>query len=497
MCQYNFSWVDRLPCGPVRFLGEAPGESLIPDAVLLLHNQTMKLWHDPQIQLIASLLLATALTVYLVRRALRRTTLRWHRRAGTDDHHLVADLAHRAMGPLTFLAWFYALYGIARVLLLGEWLSIDALWVRTALHHVAVLGFFVAFLWYFYSASVVLDQRLRAAARRTTSKLDDILLPLLGSALRVTVPILAIFVLLRLWPIPESARAVTQKLLAISLIGAIAWAARRAVLLVDRTVLGAEGIAATATFEQRALYTRVRMLRRVALVLIGVFTFAAVLMMFEEVRDVGRSILASAGIAGIVLGIAAQRSLGNLLAGIQIAVTQPIRLGDQVLVEGDVGNVEEITLTYVVVRVWDNRRIVLPISYFIEKPFQNWTRAPSNMLSPLTFRVDYSLPVEELRAHLKTEIAKSTFWDKQVFGIQVTNADDRSMEVRVLASAADSGASFNLQCELREKAISFLQRRYPQCLPRVRLEQHRIEERADRADHPLAAAARAGHPDRT
>jgi small-conductance mechanosensitive channel len=236
------------------------------------------------------------------------------------------------------------------------------------------------------------------------------------------------------------------------------------------------------------------MLRRIALVLIGVFAFAATLMMFQEVRDVGRSILASAGIAGIVLGIAAQRSLGNLLAGIQIAVTQPIRLGDQVLVEGDVGNVEEITLTYVVVRVWDQRRIVLPISYFIEKPFQNWTRMPSNMLSPLTLRVDFSLPVDAFRAFMQAEIAQSPFWDKQVFGVQVTNADDRSMEVRVLASAADSGASFNLQCELREKAIGFLQRNYPQCLPRLRQEQHRTEEHTDRPDHPLAAGARNSLP---
>jgi small-conductance mechanosensitive channel len=204
-------------------------------------------------------------------------------------------------------------------------------------------------------------------------------------------------------------------------------------------------------------------------------------MLFDEVRDVGRSILASAGIAGIVLGIAAQRSLGNLLAGVQIAITQPIRLGDQVLVEGDVGNIEEITLTYVVVRVWDQRRIVLPISYFIEKPFQNWTRITPNMLSPLTLRVDFSLPLADLRDHLRREIEKSAFWDKKVFGVQVTNTDDRSMEVRVLASAPDSGASFNLQCELREKAITFIQAKYPECLPKIRQEQRRLDAPKARA----------------
>jgi small-conductance mechanosensitive channel len=371
---------------------------------------------------------------------------------------------------------------------------VDVSWATSLLRHCTFVGVFIAFLWYFNRATLVADARLRRVAARTTGKLDDVLLPLLGTALRVTVPILALFVLLRLWPISEAAMNVARKLLAIGLIAAITWTLRQAVLLIDEAVLGPQKLAGTATVAQRALYTRVRMLRRVALVVIGMFAFAAVLMLFEEVRDVGRSILASAGIAGIVLGIAAQRSLGNLFAGIQLAVTQPIRLGDQVLVEGDVGNIEEITLTYVVVCVWDQRRIVLPISYFIEKPFQNWTRGATNMLSPLTLRFDFSLPIDPLRQYLKQEIEQSAFWDKQVFGVQVTNADDRTMEVRVLASAADSGASFNLQCELREKALTFVQRNYPTVLPRIRQEQHRVaaadKNAVDRSDHPLAAAAR-------
>lgn len=450
----------------------------------------VKAWSDPQIRLIATLLVVTGLSVYLVRRVLHRVSARLHRFAPNEDQHLFAEIIRAAISPLCFLAAYYALYAIAYVVLFGEWFHAEAAWPRIWMHHAASLGIFVGFLWFFYRATLVVDERLRTIAARTTGKFDDVLLPLFGTALRITVPIIAIFVLLRLWPIPDSALAVTQKLLAVALIAAVTWTLRRAVLLVDAAVLSQHAMDASASLAHRALYTRVRMLRRVALVLIGVFAFASVLMMFQEVRDVGRSILASAGIAGIVLGIAAQRSLGNLLAGIQIAVTQPVRLGDQVLVEGDVGNIEEITLTYVVVRVWDQRRIVLPISYFIEKPFQNWTRAPSNMLSPLTLRVDFSLPVDELRAFMQAEIQKSAFWDKQVFGVQVTNADDRSMEVRVLASAADSGASFNLQCELREKAIRFLQQRYPHCLPRIREEQHRVEDRVDRPEHPLAAEAR-------
>lgn len=455
----------------------------------------MTLLRDPRVQLIAALLLATVLTVYLVRSVLRRTTARLHRLAPDADQHLFAEVIRCGIGPLSFLAWYYALYAVARVILLSDWVNADVASMDVVLRHCATIGIFIAVLWFFYAITLVLDARLRRVAARTTGKLDDVLFPLFGTALRVTVPIVAIFVLLRLWPISDAAMAVTRKLLAIALIAAITWTLRRAVLLVDAAVLGPEGTSAAIGLSQRALYTRVRMLRRIALVLIGLFAFAAVLMMFEEVRDVGRSILASAGIAGIVLGIAAQSSLGNLLAGIQIAVTQPIRLGDQVLVEGDVGNIEEITLTYVVVRVWDQRRLVLPISYFIQKPFQNWTRVTTNMLSPLAFRVDFRLPVDELRQYLAAEITKSTNWDKKVFGVQITNADDHSMEVRVLASAPDAGASFNLQCELREKAIVWIRENHPDCLPRIRQEQHRMEDRAqrantDRPDHPLAASAR-------
>jgi small-conductance mechanosensitive channel len=176
-----------------------------------------------------------------------------------------------------------------------------------------------------------------------------------------------------------------------------------------------------------------------------------------------------------VIGFAAQRTLGNLFAGIQIALTQPVRLGDQVIVEGDFAFVEEITLTYVIARTWDERRIVLPISYFIEKPFQNWTRGSTTMLSALVLRVDFSLPVGELREFMHREIATSRFWDKNVFSVQVVDSDDRSMQVRVLASAPDSGASWDLRCELREKAIDFIRRNYPACLPKLRTEQHRID----------------------
>jgi small-conductance mechanosensitive channel len=454
----------------------------------------MRVLHDPQVQFVAALLVANALAVYLFRRVLKRLAGRLHHHSRTSEHHLLGDLVRCALGPVSFLAWYYALFAIAETLVRSDWYHGDAAFAALVLRRCGTLGVVVACLWFFQAATRVLDAVLRRTAARTEGRLDDVVLPLLGTALRVMVPIVGIFLLIRLFPLSDTGMSVTRKLLAFALIAAITWTARRAVLLIDQAVLGAGGVAGTATLAQRALFTRVRMLRRVALVLIGLFAVSSVLMMFDEVRDLGRSILASAGIAGIVLGIAAQRSLGNLLAGIQIAVTQPIRLGDQVLVEGDVGNIEEITLTYVVVRVWDERRIVLPISYFIEKPFQNWSRVPSNMLAPLTLRFDYSLPVDELRAFVEAEIAKSQFWDRKTLSVQITAADDRSMEVRVLASAPDSGAAFNLQCELREKTIRWVQQTHPAALPHVRSVQRRLEAsdetRVDHPAHPLAQVAR-------
>jgi small-conductance mechanosensitive channel len=191
-------------------------------------------------------------------------------------------------------------------------------------------------------------------------------------------------------------------------------------------------------------------------------------MLFSEVRHVGTSLLASAGIVSIVAGVAAQKPLANVLAGFQIALAQPVRVDDVVIVEGEWGRIEEITLTYVVVHVWDDRRLVLPLSYFIEKPFQNWTRTSSELLGSVFVWVDYTFPVEEGRAALKEIIDASPRWDKRFWNLQVTDADARTMQLRVLATAANASQAFDLRCEIREKFIAHIQKHHPQSLPRVR-----------------------------
>jgi small-conductance mechanosensitive channel len=222
--------------------------------------------------------------------------------------------------------------------------------------------------------------------------------------------------------------------------------------------------------ESRAkrVLTRVGIFRRVLNALIVVLTIAGMMATFEEGRAIGASILASAGIAALVLGIAARPAAENLIAGLRVALTEPIHIDDVVIVEGEWGKIEEITTTYVVVRIWDRRRLIVPLSYFLEKPFQNWTRAGTDLLAQVTIEVDYSTPVDEVRSEAGRIVTSSALWDKQFWNLQVTEAGERTMRLRILASAANADNAWNIRCEIREKLIAYLQEHHPWALPKIR-----------------------------
>jgi small-conductance mechanosensitive channel len=217
-------------------------------------------------------------------------------------------------------------------------------------------------------------------------------------------------------------------------------------------------------------------------------------MLFEPVRQLGASVLASAGVIGIIVGFAAQRTIANLFAGFQLALTQPIRIDDVVIVENEWGRIEEITLTYVVVRIWDLRRLIVPLSYFIERPFQNWTRAQADLLGTVFLYTDYTIPVDTVREELNRIVGQSKNWDGKVCGLQVTNATERTLELRALASAADSSRAWDLRCEIREKLVFFVQRHYPESLPRQRSETRatitRVDDPAKSKEAPGANSAK-------
>jgi small-conductance mechanosensitive channel len=218
----------------------------------------------------------------------------------------------------------------------------------------------------------------------------------------------------------------------------------------------------------KRLLTRVGILGRVLTILVIVLTAAAILVTFPGGRAIGASILASAGIAGLVLGIAARPAAESLIAGLQVALTEPFHLDDVVIVEGEWGRIEEINSTYVVIRIWDLRRLVVPLSYFLQKPFQNWTRSSTDLLAQVTIEVDYSTPVAKLREQVGEIVASSKLWDQGSWNLQVVEAGERTMRLRVVATAADSGSAWNMRCEIREKLIAHLQEHYPWALPRIR-----------------------------
>lgn len=252
-------------------------------------------------------------------------------------------------------------------------------------------------------------------------------------------------------------------------IAAFGWFLTKVVYVVSQIILSRYNLSNKDNLQARRAYTQIKVIERVINALIIILTAAFMIMTFGKMREIGMSILASAGILSVVIGFAAQKMLGNFLAGIQIALTQPIRLDDVVIVEGEWGWVEEITLTYVVVRVWDLRRLVVPISYFIEKPFQNWTRTSADLLGTVFLYVDYTVPLEDLRLELTRILQQSPRWDKKVNIIQVTDMKERVVEVRALVSAEDSSKTWDLRCEVREKLLNFLQTKYPQTLPKTRV----------------------------
>ncbi len=225
--------------------------------------------------------------------------------------------------------------------------------------------------------------------------------------------------------------------------------------------------------------TQTRVLRRVVNTLIVIVGIGAMLMTFDAVRHYGVSLLASAGAAGIVVGLALQPLLKNLFAGIQLAITQPIRIDDTLIVEGEFGNVEEITSTYVVVRTWDRRRLIIPLNYFMERPFENWTRDKTALTGVVLLYVDFSVPVAALRNKAAEIVRAAPQWDGDVFSLQVTDLRETVAEIRIIASAANSGALWDLRCLIREELIAYLAENYPSALPRVRTRMEGVIPRPD------------------
>jgi small-conductance mechanosensitive channel len=278
-------------------------------------------------------------------------------------------------------------------------------------------------------------------------------------------------------PASVDVKSAIAHIIGIVLIGAIAWLLVAMVDVIEAVLAYRYSIDTADNLASRRVRTQVQVLRHIIVMMIAVVAIAGVLMTFPPIRHIGESLFASAGLAAVVAGLAGRTILSNLLAGVQIALTQPIRLEDAVIVEGEWGWIEEITTTFVVVRIWDLRRLVLPISYFIEKPFQNWTRKSADLLGTVFLYADYSVPVEEVRQEFLRVLQSSELWDGKTWGLQVTNATDRTLELRALMSAPNGSRAWDLRCLVREKLLQFLQQNYPESLPRTRADLQTLNSR--------------------
>ena len=287
---------------------------------------------------------------------------------------------------------------------------------------------------------------------------------------RLALLILALIIAIPVAPIGAAIAGWLGHLLLMAMVGLIGGSAITGMHIASELYLRRFDLETKDDLLARKHVTQVRVLLRAADVLIVVITIASALMTFDAVRQYGYSLFASAGVAGLVVGLAARPVLSNLFAGVQLAMTQPVRLQDVVIVEGEWGTIEEITSTYVVVRIWDLRRLIVPLTYFIEKPFQNWTRDSKALIGVVYFYLDYRAPIGAIRDKLYEIVKTSPDWNAQTVALVVTDSKESTIEVRATMSANSASQTWNLRCEVREKIIDFLQREHPEALPRQRNE---------------------------
>lgn len=323
------------------------------------------------------------------------------------------------------------------------------------------------------AGALVLHEMIVRLVRRAVRRANEFWRPLIVRTRRpgrLALVIAALAASSTIAPLPDGMAAGLRHLLLIGFIVLLGWTAYIALDIGTALYMRRFRTDVSDNLLARKHLTQVRILRRALIILIFIVTAGLALMTVSGVRQWGVSLLAAGGAASIIVGLALQPLLSNLIAGIQIAMTQPIRIDDAVVVENEWGNIEEITATYVVVRLWDQRRLVLPLSYFLQKPFQNWTRETSELLGAVMVHVDYAAPVPAIRAKLEEIVRATPLWDGRVAVLQVTELRERTMELRCLVSARNAGEAFDLRCEVREKLVAFLKAEHPEALPLDRIE---------------------------
>jgi small-conductance mechanosensitive channel len=399
----------------------------------------------------------------------------------------LGTLGHAITKPLLLILISYAVYFSVLIITNSISLSDQGLLLINLLDKLTSVILVLGLFWFIIRLINAITGESYKWASENNSRIGIIIFPLINNSLKAIATLILINILLPYLAIPDAYLPIAEKSATLLLIAAITWIILQVINAGEQYFLHRYGLQITENLKSRKIYTQITVLKKIAISIVITVAIAIALMTFERVRELGATLLASAGIIAAIGAFAAQKTLSSTFAGLQIALTQPIKINDAVIVENEFGTVEEITLNYVVIKIWDLRRLVVPINYFIEKPFQNWTRHSSNLIGAIMLYFDYSLPVEDLRHKFYEILEHSPLWDRNVKNLQVTDAKEHTIEIRLLVSAADAGKVFDLRCEVREKIIAYIREKYPHCLPRMRIDSDAITKLENMRDASVRA----------
>lgn len=377
-------------------------------------------------------------------------------------------LIKSARKPFLLVAISYAIYlGLVIVGINVPVLTLSTKTIQVTFF-ISKLVEIIAFFWFILLALNVTQFQIQTWATARHNKTIGILLPMVSQSLRATIVLLMVNIFIPALDLTGFQAEFAEKLAKILLIGVLAWIFVQVVNGFEKLLLTQYSRERMDESNVRKIQTQTRILKKIIITLGMIVAVAAVLMVFDSVRRLGTGLLTTAGILSAVGAFASQQSIGRTFAGLQLAFSQPIKIGDTVIIENEFGEIEEISLSYVIVKLWDLRRLVLPTDYFSNKPFQNLTRTSSELVGTVFLYVDYIVPLDLLREELQKILTASTLWDKKISQLQVTAMTDRSLEIRILVSAANSGALFDLRCEVREQLVNFITKNFPSSFPVTR-----------------------------
>ncbi|MBA3662125.1 MAG: mechanosensitive ion channel [Gammaproteobacteria bacterium] len=368
--------------------------------------------------------------------------------------------------PLLFLLISYGLYMAVNILSLTQTPLISGANL-TPVHYLFGFIEFIAFFWLVFNILRVGKLRVWQWADKNNHTLLQIFIPAIGNSIQAVVFLLMLTMLIPMLNLSGAPGIALEKAAKVILIGMIGWISVQMINVLEKIIIRQYSHDQNP-FTTRKINTQVVILKRVVLAIVFTITLAAILMIFDSVKNIGAGLLTTAGIVSAVGAFASQQSLGRLFAGLQIAFTQPIRIGDTVVIENEFGQVEEITLSYIVVKLWDLRRLILPTDYFTSKGLLNLTRNTTQLLGTVFLHTDYTLPIETIRQKFNEFLTQSKLWDGKVSAFQVTEMRESTMEIRALVSAENASILWNLRCEIREKLITFISEHYPECLTKTR-----------------------------